>query len=97
MIIYNQVWNPLKNQVNPDMIRVEEDNRVYFISNDPKNQDWLRYQAWIAEDNKPLSDAPLAQPKEIPSLESIFEELKILKIKVETLERDRKSSESTSP
>ena len=92
MVTYTQVWDPITKRANPDFIRVEdEQDRVYFVSNDPKNLDWLRYKKW-RESNSPNSDAPPAEPKAIPSLEVMYDELMILKVKVETLERDLKQS-----
>ena len=88
MISYTQVWDPVTKRANPDLIRVEENDRVYFISNDPKNIDWVRYREWRSRDNNPSSEAPPAEPKAIPSLEVMYDELMILKVKVETLERD---------
>lgn len=36
-----------------------------FIPNDPRNQDWREYQAWLAKGNVPeLADPPPPAPKD---------------------------------
>jgi hypothetical protein len=56
---YTQVWNPMLNAVDPNVVIHDEDGAC--IPNDPDNKDWQDYQAWLAEGNTP-NPAPPPSP-----------------------------------
>lgn len=57
---YQQVLD-IHGVVNPDMIKgIFEGGQEMFIPNDPRNQHWQAFQAWLKEGNEP--ELPLSIP-----------------------------------
>ena len=58
---YTQVWDPILNAVNPNLILTtdsEYPDRVAWVPNDEGNKDWRAYQDWLAEGNQPTPYTP---------------------------------------
>jgi hypothetical protein len=58
---YSQVWDPMNNAVNPNIIKRDEDSA--FIPNDPANSDYQEYLEWLDKGNKPTPAMPPEPPQ----------------------------------
>jgi hypothetical protein len=57
---YTQVWNPITNAINPNLIIRNSDGA--YIPNDPDNQDWQAYLAWLAAGGIPSPPPNMPNP-----------------------------------